>query len=56
MNIKRTSAKKKAKELAKYLRGERPDYAYLKSLFQNLRAELEVEIPKTPNSPIPKIV
>lgn len=48
MNIKRTSAKKKAKELAKHLRGERPDYAYLKSLFQHLRAELEVEIPKTP--------
>ncbi|SPF54575.1 putative Integrase/recombinase XerD [Candidatus Desulfosporosinus infrequens] len=46
MTEKRTSAKKKAKELAKYLRGERPDYAYLKSLFQHLRAELEVEIPK----------
>ncbi|MFZ3101327.1 MAG: hypothetical protein WA131_03235 [Desulfitobacteriaceae bacterium] len=44
---KTTSAKKKAKELAKYLRGERPDYAYLKSLFQHLRAELEIEIPKT---------
>lgn len=42
----RTSAKKKARELAKYLRGERPDYAYLKSLFQHLRTELEVEIPK----------
>ena len=27
-----TSAKKKAKELAKYLRGERPDYAYLKEV------------------------
>ena len=47
MTEKRTSAKKKAKELAKYLRGERPDYAYLKSLFQHLRAELEIEIPKT---------
>ena len=43
---KRTSAKKKAKELAKYLRGERPDYAYIKSIFQHLRAELEIEIPK----------
>lgn len=48
MIIKRTSAKKKAKELAKYLRGERPDYTYLKSLFQHLRAELEIEIPKAP--------
>lgn len=46
MTEKRTSAKKKAKELAKYLRGERPDYAYLKSLFQHLRAELEIEVPK----------
>lgn len=45
---KRTSAKKKAKELAKYLRGEHPDYAYLKSLFQHLRIELEVNIPKEP--------
>lgn len=43
---KRTSAKKKARELAKYLRGERPDYAYLKSLFQQLRTELEIEVPK----------
>ncbi|HML87390.1 MAG TPA: hypothetical protein PKA28_02985 [Methylomusa anaerophila] len=34
MTEKRISAKKKAKELAKYLRGERPDYAYLKSVFQ----------------------
>ncbi|CCC86045.1 tyrosine recombinase xerC [Paenibacillus polymyxa M1] len=46
MNEKRTSPKRKAKELAKYIRGERPDYAYLKSLFQHLRAELEVEVPK----------
>jgi len=44
--IKRTSAKKKAKELAKYLRSERPDYAYLKSVFQHLRNELEVEVSK----------
>ncbi|WP_144462387.1 tyrosine-type recombinase/integrase [Siminovitchia fortis] len=46
MNLKRTSAKKKAKELAKYLRSERPDYDYLKKVFQHLREELEVEIPK----------
>lgn len=43
----RTSSKKKARELAKYLRGERPDYAYLKSLFQHLRKELEIQVPKT---------
>ena len=47
MSERRTPAKRKAKELAKYLRGERPDYAYLKSLFQHLRGELGVEIPKT---------
>nr|WP_232229158.1 tyrosine-type recombinase/integrase [Paenibacillus zanthoxyli] len=46
MTEKRTSSKKKARELAKYLRGERPDYAYLKSLFQHLRTELEIDIPK----------
>jgi len=46
MNEKRTSAKRKAKELAKYLRNERPDYAYMKNLFQHLRAELEIEVPK----------
>jgi integrase/recombinase XerD len=44
---KRTSSKKKARELAKYLRGERPDYAYLKSLFQHLQTELEIDVPKS---------
>lgn len=43
---KRVSAEKKARELAKYLRAERPDYAYLKRLFQHLRDELEIEVPK----------
>lgn len=46
MNTQRTSPKKKARELAKYLRAERPDYSYLKGVFRALRAELEVEIPK----------
>ena len=44
MNFQRTPAKKKAKELAKYLRSERPDYNYLKSIFKYLRQELEVEV------------
>ena len=48
MNGNRTPAKKKGKELAKYLRTERPDYAYLKSVFQCLRRELEVEVSKSP--------
>lgn len=42
---RRTSPKKKARELAKLLRGERPDYAYLKEVFRHLRAELEVTVP-----------
>ena len=46
MKTQRTPASKKAKQLAKYLRGERPDYNYLKSVFRYLRSELEVEVPK----------
>jgi len=46
--IKRTSTKKKAKQLCKYLRSERPDYFYLKRLFQDIRFELDIEIPKQP--------
>lgn len=44
----RTSPKRKAKQLAKHIRGERPDYDYLKSVFRHLRAELEVEVPTAP--------
>ena len=32
--LKRTPPKRKARELAKHLRGEHPDYAYLKAVFQ----------------------
>jgi integrase/recombinase XerD len=46
MDGQRTPALKKAKELAKFLRSERPDYNYLKSVFRYLRAELEIEVPK----------
>ncbi len=42
----RTPARKKAKELAKYLRGERPDYIYMKELFRHLRTELEIKVPR----------
>jgi integrase/recombinase XerD len=48
IEIKRTPTKKKAKQLAKYLSKERPDYFYLKRLFQDLRNELDVEIPIAP--------
>ena len=46
--IKRTSAKKKAKELAKYLRHEKPDYDYMKALFKHLRDELGVKVTRAP--------
>lgn len=42
----RTPPKRKAKELAKLLRAERPDYPYLKSVFRALREELEVAVPR----------
>lgn len=46
MSSERTPARKKARELAKYLRGERPDYGYLKDLFRYLREELEISVPQ----------
>lgn len=45
IRVKRSSAKKKAKELAKYLRSEQPDYFYLKSVFRHLRTELNIPTP-----------
>ena len=43
------------KELAKLLRTERPDYAYLKSVFRELRKELSIEVerssPRLPEIP-----
>lgn len=46
----RTPAKRKARELARHLRGERPDYAYLKEVFRHLRAELDVEVTRAPKT------
>lgn len=46
--LKRTPSKRKARELAKYLRGEHPDYAYLKAVFRDLRAELGVDVQREP--------
>lgn len=48
MEPKRTPAKKKARELAKLLRSERPDYDYLKSVFRHLREELGVPVTRAP--------
>ncbi len=44
----RTPAKKKAREMAKYLRSERPDYDYLKAVFKHLREELDVQVTRVP--------
>ena len=45
---KRTPAARKARQIAKYLRAERPDYAYLKQVFRHLREELGVEVQRAP--------
>lgn len=45
LKVRRTGTKKKARELAKYLRDEHPDYAYLKGLFHQLRLELNISVP-----------
>jgi integrase/recombinase XerD len=44
----RTPARRKAQQLARHLRGEHPDYDYLKQVFRHLRSELAIEIPRTP--------
>ena len=44
----RTPARRKARQLAKYLRAERPDYAYLKDVFRHLREELDIEVTRAP--------
>ncbi len=36
--------------LANHLRGERPDYAYLKDVFRHLRAELGIEVQRKPKT------
>ncbi len=39
MKKQRTPAKEKAKEIAKLLQKEHPDYNYLKSIFRHLRKQ-----------------
>jgi hypothetical protein len=43
-----TPARRKARQLARHLRGERPDYAYLKEVFRHLRDDLGVQVTKAP--------
>ncbi len=40
---KRTPVRQKAKQLAKSLREENPDYNYLRELFRHLRKELSID-------------
>ncbi len=47
-SIRRTPPKHKARQLAKHLRVEHPDYAYLKAVFRHLRTELNVEVQRSP--------
>lgn len=42
------TVKQKAKQVARLLREERPDYFYLKELFRHLRAELKVVVEQKP--------
>jgi len=42
--IERTPVRHKAKQLAKLLRQENPDYDYLREIFRHLRKELSIEI------------
>lgn len=44
---KRTPARRKAQQLARYLRAEWPDCAYLKQVFREVRAELGIAVPRT---------
>ncbi|MGZ6870168.1 MAG: tyrosine-type recombinase/integrase [Frankiaceae bacterium] len=51
---KRTPARRKARQLAKYLRDERPDYAYLREVFRHLRDELGVTVQRAPKK-LPRV-
>lgn len=48
MITRQMTVKQKAKQVAKLLRGERPDYFYLKELFRHLRTELKVVVQQKP--------
>ena len=51
---KRTPVRQKAKQLAKYLRQENPDYDYLRQLFRHLRTELNVNVTHQDRRVIPE--
>lgn len=48
IDYKPTPVRQKAKQLAKLLRKEKPNYDYLRELFRHLRKELHVEVTRMP--------
>jgi|SRR6185437_41882 len=50
-NMKRTSARVKAEELVKLLQPEKPDYEYLRQVFQYLRKALNIAVVYKEKSP-----
>lgn len=51
--MSRTPARQKARQLAKYLRTEQPDYVYLKEIFRHLHEELGIEVPQSGQKKLP---
>lgn len=47
-----TTVPQKAKQVAKLLRSERPDYFYLKELFRQLRKILDVKVQTKSNTTV----
>lgn len=50
LEVTRTPVRTKAKQIAKLLNQEAPDYDYLRELFRHLRKELKVSVPKKEQS------
>jgi integrase/recombinase XerD len=55
MSIKRTPVREVAKQVAKKLKKEQPDYNYLKELFRHLRTELDVKVSKGTPKKLPYV-
>jgi len=55
-NLQRMPVRQKAKQLAKDLRKEQPDYVYLRELFRHLREELGVPVKRLhPDKLLPRV-
>jgi integrase/recombinase XerD len=53
--LQRTPVRQKAKQLAKDLRKEQPDYVYLRELFRHLREELDVPVQRLHPEKLPRV-